>query len=80
MDMYEFKMALFKNGNPEEFLPFVKKFKMTNETSGMLAAKAKLWYLRTILCGKVLTQIRNFVPSNRKHEYDVFKPGHIGFR
>ena len=52
--MYEFKMALFKNGNPEEFLPFVKNLKMTNERSGMLAAKAKLWYLRTILCGKVL--------------------------
>ena len=28
-DLYEFKMALFNNGNPEEFLLFVCNFNMT---------------------------------------------------
>ena len=40
-DHYEFKMSLFENGDPEEFLLFVRKFNMTLAASGMLEAGAK---------------------------------------
>ena len=58
-DVYEFKMALFDNGYPEEFLLFMRNFKMTLEASGTLAASANLQYLRTILCGEALRQFDN---------------------
>ena len=37
-DTYELKMALFYNGDPEEFLLFVRNFKMTLRVSVTLAA------------------------------------------
>ena len=33
LDLYELKMALFGNGDPEEFLLFVRNFNMTLEAS-----------------------------------------------
>ena len=36
LDLNELKMALFDNGNLEEFLLFIKNFNMTIEASGML--------------------------------------------
>ena len=34
--LYEFKMPLFENGKPEEFLLFVRNFNMTLPASGTL--------------------------------------------
>ena len=31
LDVYEFKMALFENDNPEKFMLFVQNFKMALE-------------------------------------------------
>ena len=35
-DLYEFKMYLFENGNPEEFLLFVCNFNMTLVMTGTM--------------------------------------------
>ena len=40
-DLYEFKISLFDNGEPEEFLLFVSNFNMTLAVSGMLEAGTK---------------------------------------
>ena len=45
-DLYEFKMALFENGNSEEFLLFICNFSMTLEAPGILEMAAKAQYLR----------------------------------
>ena len=50
-DIYEFKMYLLENGEPEEFLLFICNFNMTLATSGTLEADAKFQYLRTIVHG-----------------------------
>ena len=54
--MYEFKMYLFDNGDPEGLLFFVKFFNMALKASGMLAANAKLQYLLNILYREVPLQ------------------------
>ena len=41
-DLYEFNLTLFDNGDPEEFLLFVRKFNMTLKASQMLQAGAKI--------------------------------------
>ena len=41
LELYNFKIALFDNGNMEEFLLFVKKFNMTIALSGTLVTGAK---------------------------------------
>ena len=51
LDLHELKMALFDNGEPEEFLLFIRNFNMTLETSGMLVAIAKIQHLLTLLRG-----------------------------
>ena len=58
-DMNEFKMNLFDNGDPEQFLLFVQNYKMTLEASGKLTENAKFQYLRTILCGKALRKFES---------------------
>ena len=54
LDLYEFKIYLFDNGNPEEFFSFVRNFKMTLAASGMLEVGAKVEYLRTLVHIKAL--------------------------
>ena len=49
--MYGFKMAMFDNGNIDEFLLFVQHFNIHIEASGTLAANGNIQYLRTLLCG-----------------------------
>ena len=44
-DLYEFKISLFNNGNPEEFLLFVCDFNMTIPASGTLDTSTKVKYL-----------------------------------
>ena len=48
LDLYDFKMALFNNVNPEGVLLFVCNFNMTFAASGILEAGAKYQYLRII--------------------------------
>ena len=54
LDMYEFKIALFGNGEPDEFLLLVRNFNMMIDSSGILAANTRFQYLRTLLRGDVL--------------------------
>ena len=54
--MYEFKMPLFDNKEPEEFLLFMWNLNMTLGASGTIKANVKLQYLRTLLCGEALPQ------------------------
>ena len=48
-DLYEFKIALFENGDTEEFLFFVRKFQMNLKASETFAASANIHYLCTLL-------------------------------
>ena len=48
-DMYESKMDFFDNGNPEEFLLFVKKFMMTLDASGILTSDSNIQCIYTVL-------------------------------
>ena len=49
LDPYEFTMALFDNGNPEEFLLFFFNFNMTLVESGTLGTDTKVHYLITLV-------------------------------
>ena len=42
---YEFKMYFFDKGEPEEFLLFVRNFKITINASEMLSANVNIQYL-----------------------------------
>ena len=59
-DLYEFKVALFDNGEPQEFLFFVRNLQIMLEASGTLAANAKIQYLRMLLRGEALRQLETF--------------------
>ena len=50
-------MALFDNGEPEEFLLFISNLNMTPEASVMLHAGAKIQYLFTLVSGEALRQL-----------------------
>ena len=54
--LYQLKMALFDNGDPEEFLLFILNFNMTIEVQGTLKSGAKIQYILTMLHGEVLRQ------------------------
>ena len=41
-DLYEFKMSLFDNGDPEDYLSLMKNFNMTLVVSGTLETGAKV--------------------------------------
>ena len=55
-DLYEFKMSLFDNGEPEELLLFVRNFNMTLATSGTIETSAEIQYLCTLVRGESLRQ------------------------
>ena len=55
-DLYEFKMALFDNGDMEEFFLFVRKFNMTLVVSGTLVMVTKVHYIHTLVHGESLYQ------------------------
>ena len=50
-DLYEFRVPFFDNGDPEEFLFFVRDSNMTLAASGTLEMGAKIQYLCTLVCG-----------------------------
>ena len=58
-DPYDFKMSLFNNGDPEEFLLFVRNFNITLAASGTLEIGAKIQYIRTIVRGEALRQFES---------------------
>ena len=55
-DRYEFKMALFENGNPEWFFLFVRNFNMTIKASVILETAKKVKYICTLVRGDALIQ------------------------
>ena len=50
-DLYDFKMALFENGDPEELLLFAQNFNRTLAESGTLTTGAKIQHLCTLVRG-----------------------------
>ena len=54
LDMYEFKMDLFDNCKPEQFLLLVSNIKMELEVSGIITSNTKLQFLCNLLFGKSL--------------------------
>ena len=60
VDLYKHKMALFDNGEPEEFLLFICNFNMNLEASGTLDMSEKFQYLHTLVCGELLRQFDIF--------------------
>ena len=54
-DLYELKISLFDNGDPQEFL-FVHNFNLTQAVSGTLETGAKGQYLCTLVYGEALHQ------------------------
>ena len=56
MNLYEFKIALFDSGYPEEFLLFIYNFNMNLEASGTLKYGVKIKLLYTLLNGEALSQ------------------------
>ena len=56
LDLYEFKMSLFDNVNPEEFLLFVNNFNTALGSSRTLQAGVNIQYLHTLVSGEALQQ------------------------
>ena len=52
--LYEFKMAMFDNGEPEQFLLFIRNFNLTLQVSGIIVSGANIQYLCTLVRGEVL--------------------------
>ena len=55
-DCFDFNMALFDNGEPEEFLLFRRNFDMNLAAPGTLVTGAKIQYLFTLVHGEALRQ------------------------
>ena len=53
-DLYKFKMDMFDNGEPEEFLLFLQNFNITLAVSGTLATDKNIQYICTLVCVKLL--------------------------
>ena len=60
LDLYEFKMSLFDNGELEEFLLFVRNFNITLAASGNLEEVVKFQYICTLVRVEVLRQFELF--------------------
>ena len=60
MDLYELKMVLFGNCEPEGFLLFIHNFNITIEASGTLKYGANIQYLHTLVRGEALRQFDTF--------------------
>ena len=54
--LYKLKMALFDNGEPEEFLSFLQNFNMTLEASGTRNDGVKIQWFYTLVHGYELRQ------------------------
>ena len=83
-DLYEPKMALFDQGDPEEFLLFISNFNMNLEVPGTLKSGTNIQYLRTIVHVEALsqfdtlsTEVGSATPENLK--YIIFGLGNVYF-
>ena len=77
-DLYEFKMALFDNVEPEDFLLFVQNYQMISEASGTLTHGAKIQCLCTLLHFKLLSQIEMLSVEVGSKTTEHLKPIIIG--
>ena len=50
-NLYEFRMSLFYQSDPEEFISFVRNFQTTLAATGTLETEAKVRYLRRLVRG-----------------------------
>ena len=50
-DFYEFNTSLFDHGYPEEFLLFIRNFKMNLVATGTLDTDAEIHYICTLVRG-----------------------------
>ena len=57
LDLYEFRMYLFDNDNPEGVLLFVNNFNKNPVVSGSLEKGKKIQYLRKLVCGEALRHL-----------------------
>ena len=55
--MYELKIAMLKNGKPEEFLMIAKNFNTTIDGTGTTYVSGRINYIRTMFCGEYLQKI-----------------------
>ena len=55
--MYDLKMALFDNRDPEWLFFSLRNFNMAIDVSGTIVANAELQYLCALLCGEALRNI-----------------------
>ena len=60
LDPYELKIALFDNGNTEEFFLFIHNFNRTLEVSGIIEAGTNIQYHCILKRGEVLHQFDAF--------------------
>ena len=59
-ELYEFKMSLFDNGDPEELLLFISNVHMILKASVTIAAVKNIQYLLTLVCGYALRHFGKF--------------------
>ena len=79
-DMCEFKMALFDNGKPEEFLLFIQKY----QDDAWLIRNSRIWCEASIsmystVCRSTIS-VLFFVCTSWKYNHITFQPIHFGFR
>ena len=60
LDLHEFKISLFDNGDMEMFFFFISNFQMTLEDSGTLVAGTNIQYICMLVHGEALHQIYMF--------------------
>ena len=60
---YEYKVALFENGEPEEFLLFIREFRKTLRANGVMPEIGRIQYLCTLLCGESLFEFETLSES-----------------
>ena len=60
LDMYEFKMTLFENGKPEEFLLFLQNFKLPLMCQEQLQRLEKFNTCVSCYVGKIYVSLRKF--------------------
>ena len=66
-ETYEFKIAVFKNFQPQELHGFLKNSKKANYGTGNNTVAGHINYLHTMICGEALREFKRImIPNNRK--------------
>ena len=58
-DIFEFKMVLFENGYPKEFLLSQRHRQMTLKAPINMTSGSNIHYLRTLICGEALCEFES---------------------